>query len=643
MAKKYLSLEETAAILGLSIAELNRRRERGDIRGFADRGTWKFKQDDVEEFRRQLHPDSSPDVPLLDKGMEASVLGDSDNADEQPTVIRGGGSSKKNILQGTSDSDVRLVVDDSITGGDDSDPEVTLPPMSGSDSDVRLLDEDRDKVIDAGSDSDVQLVGADSDSDVKLVEPDSDSDVKMVQSDSDSDVKMVESDSDSDVQMVQSESDSDVKMTQSDSGIDVRMLEEPGGSTIVTGAGKGSSSDVQLGGEIDATQLVNSTSDVKLTQPKGLVDTDKMKLPPGRASDSSVLADDSQIGGSSVKRAKKEESGISLELPDSGKMGAAKADSGVALGTPDSGISLEAGDSGISLEAAGGDSGISLEAAGSGIALEGVDDSGISLHEDDSGSYALADDSGIDVASASDSGIALDSKDLKAKDIDHMSGTVPMVDRNDLDIEDTQADLKAPGKPVGGAQDGETSVILFQDEDEEQIDTQVRGGKAGKAGKGAGGRRRDSDDDVGALDTADDAFDLEADSFAESVDFDDNDLEVVEDVLGDSSGDFDEEIASLDGMDVFDAADEDFEDSFLAGESQQEFAAPTPALSGAMALAAPAEWGLSAFIPLLASTLAMLVCAMLMVDMVRTMWGWQELTPVGGPIIEFVAGLFSGN
>jgi excisionase family DNA binding protein len=51
--KKYLSLEEAARWLGLPPDELVRLRERGDVRGFADRGTWKFRLEDVEEYVRR--------------------------------------------------------------------------------------------------------------------------------------------------------------------------------------------------------------------------------------------------------------------------------------------------------------------------------------------------------------------------------------------------------------------------------------------------------------------------------------------------------------------------------------------------------------------------------------------------------------
>ncbi len=53
MAKKYLTLEEAARQLGMKPDELVRLRERSEIRGFADRGTWKFRSEDVEEFAAQ--------------------------------------------------------------------------------------------------------------------------------------------------------------------------------------------------------------------------------------------------------------------------------------------------------------------------------------------------------------------------------------------------------------------------------------------------------------------------------------------------------------------------------------------------------------------------------------------------------------
>ena len=65
MSKKYLSLEEASHQLGITSEQLIRYRENGDVRGFADRATWKFRPEDIEALGRSLQADSSPEVPLL--------------------------------------------------------------------------------------------------------------------------------------------------------------------------------------------------------------------------------------------------------------------------------------------------------------------------------------------------------------------------------------------------------------------------------------------------------------------------------------------------------------------------------------------------------------------------------------------------
>src|SRR5258708_29025543 len=113
MATKYLSIEEAAEHLGIAAVELNRLREKGLIRAFADRGTWKFKEEDVETLARSRQADSDPDVPLIppddtDSSSEL-VLGDEDVLGNQPTIIR-----KSTGDESGSDSDVRLIFDESM-------------------------------------------------------------------------------------------------------------------------------------------------------------------------------------------------------------------------------------------------------------------------------------------------------------------------------------------------------------------------------------------------------------------------------------------------------------------------------------------------------------------------------------------------
>lgn len=193
--KKYLSLEETAARLSVSRDQLIRMRENGDIRGFADRGTWKFRQEDVDEFARTRQADSDPDVQMFgDSGPmvigdevaesgSSTILAGGDVSDD-PTVIRKGEDSGA-----ASDSDVKLVGADSdsdVTLARDpasSDSDVKLIPDSGSDdsdSDVQLIDQAA--AGEDSSDSDVALIGT-SDSTVALDMPSDDDEQASVLSD----------------------------------------------------------------------------------------------------------------------------------------------------------------------------------------------------------------------------------------------------------------------------------------------------------------------------------------------------------------------------------------------------------------------------------------------------------------------------
>src|SRR3990172_1754127 len=259
MAKKYLSLEEAASILPVPPEELVRLREGGEIRGFADRGTWKFKSEDVDEFHRRRQADSNPDVPILeDSTSDSSSSSDGSSKDKAAWVKR------------TSDSDVRLILDESLREGSDSDPEVVLASLGDSDSDVRLADDPR-SIVDSGSDSDVKLVGDDSDSDVTLTS--SSSDLKD-DSASDSDVRLsagegsssdvggssvdeLKSSSTSDVALVGKGSSASSDLDSSDSGTSINLRDDSsdsGDSSVLIGDDSGialdaGSSVVLQGGE----------------------------------------------------------------------------------------------------------------------------------------------------------------------------------------------------------------------------------------------------------------------------------------------------------------------------------------------------------------------------------------------------------
>ncbi|MBL4885727.1 MAG: hypothetical protein JKY95_14495 [Planctomycetaceae bacterium] len=242
MASKYLNLEAAAEQLSLSVEELNRRREQGDIRAFADRGTWKFRISDVEELARTLDPDSSLDFGIMSNdgqlGEIPAVFDDDSNinldedASEQPTII----SKKSAGLPPNSDSDVRLVVDPALE-------EPSAPGSSdSSDSDVRFVDDDLAKVeptpirlsadeqgsdIFAESDSDVRLspaesniIGGDPDSDVAPMPPGDDSVIRLEEA-ADDDEQSVLSD-------VITGPDSGLSFSSGDSGISLDLSVDSG-------------------------------------------------------------------------------------------------------------------------------------------------------------------------------------------------------------------------------------------------------------------------------------------------------------------------------------------------------------------------------------------------------------------------------
>jgi excisionase family DNA binding protein len=556
MAKKYLSIEEAAEWLGMSTDELSRHREKGEIRGFADRGTWKFKGDDVEEFGRSRQADSSPEVPILgaDSGADAgSILDDDDDLAEQPTVVRKDLPDELPV-SGASDSDVRLVFDEEPNRSEgDTDPDVPLIQVSDSDSDVRL----EEATISFDSDSDVKLVESDSDSDVKLEE---DALLLDIGSDSDSDVKIVGSDSDSDVQLVAEESDSDVKLLDSGSDSDVQLLPSSDASTV------SESEAMQI--ESDIGRAIEDGTDSGLPELPFMADDSDADIP---------LTEEAEISFASG-------SGISLESP---------ADSGVSLEEDETAMTLEL-DSGITLADDEEDEGITLS-DDIGIALETSDDSGIALEV--GGGRTDAD---------LDQTIPM----LKSDDDDDLSETILEVPT--LDDDDSEFELGA----LEGEEDSDTSVLLFDDEDDDELD-----------GTSETLIKKSNEVDFGG-----DEFDVDADEFEETADFDGDDFDVADD---DIVGEDDE----LDELDVFDADDDDFEESFETGESHPEFVSPA---RGRVA-AAPIEsdWGAATFAALTISSLLMCVCGMIVYDLVRTMWGWQEASGFNGVILDAIGGLFA--
>jgi len=375
------------------------------------------------------------------------------------------------------------------------------------------------------------------------------------------------------------------KSDDDSSDSDVRLLFEDMPTSAPSKGGKGaksedSDSDVKLAGSGSSGEIGRgSDSDVRL------VTDEPAKAKSGSDSDVRLVSSDSS---SDMKIPQID---LSTDMPV-----VIRGGSGSVL-DDDDGISL-AGDSAVPL---GGDSGISLERP---------NDSGISLSEESS--IILTGDSGISLATDDDEdGISVaDTPVVKAapgkkgkpepargktptpqkaklKDDDDLGGTIPLLDNDDLletddavpILDDSSGDVEA-GSGTG------TSVITLDDDDDYATAGQTKA------------------------------------MLEEAID---EDEEVVDDLIGE-----DDEIAE----DVFGAEDTDFDDGLEAGESSAEFAAPR------MAAAVEQDWGTMTLVTLAASTVAMVLCGILMFDMVRNLWHTDVNSR--NPIASMLLDLFKG-
>src|SRR4051794_40720292 len=64
MVQGYYTLPEASQVLGMPPDELKQMAQKGQIRSFQDRGTWRFRIQDVQELARQRGSSSDPDLVL---------------------------------------------------------------------------------------------------------------------------------------------------------------------------------------------------------------------------------------------------------------------------------------------------------------------------------------------------------------------------------------------------------------------------------------------------------------------------------------------------------------------------------------------------------------------------------------------------
>jgi excisionase family DNA binding protein len=236
MVQGYYTLEEAAGHLGISSGDLKSLARKGEIRSFQDRGTWRFRIQDIQEMARRTGKGSDPELPLgeslvpkptdspapksptpqrkttadsppprsptpqkkpadevfgfaLDSGKEMGVdLAADADAEVNKKGGKKGSSKRSPVGQAGSDSDVRLVAD-----GRDVNPAIPV------DSDVKVVQDSGPK---SGPRSGTAPQGPKSPRSSKLQPPGKvaadppDSGVRLVPIDSDSDVRIVGAGSD---------------------------------------------------------------------------------------------------------------------------------------------------------------------------------------------------------------------------------------------------------------------------------------------------------------------------------------------------------------------------------------------------------------------------------------------------------------
>ena len=171
MATKFVVLDQAAEMLGLTPEQLAEMRSNGEIHGYRDGKSWKFKVDEVKRVAAKLGPKTPPAADAgAERGEEASILvseeelGHSGETTSSTIIGKAGGAA-------AAESDLKLKPDVgsdlTISSKADSDlrvegtagSDVTLIPGVGTESDVSLVpdpDSDRELAAAPGSGIDLQ-------------------------------------------------------------------------------------------------------------------------------------------------------------------------------------------------------------------------------------------------------------------------------------------------------------------------------------------------------------------------------------------------------------------------------------------------------------------------------------------------------
>lgn len=169
MAEKYLTVEEVAAALNISNSDVIAAQTQGQLRGYKDGSSWKFRQEDVDKYSADLRN-------AVSSADDDYGYGDDYDLDESASGV-GGSSDINNTLDndvtfGTEESGVALSDykeedGDELVLGEDNDltgsslggsglslgEQSGISLMSATDSGISLDDDESGEVLELGEDN----------------------------------------------------------------------------------------------------------------------------------------------------------------------------------------------------------------------------------------------------------------------------------------------------------------------------------------------------------------------------------------------------------------------------------------------------------------------------------------------------------
>jgi len=615
----YYTLDEAARILQTTPDKLREMANRKEVRAFQDRGTLRFRAQEIDELARSRGLGSDPEVQLGESGLKS--LGPKSSGPRSPSPKSPGTRKRDSGARLVDDSDLDFAVDE----GAHPSPKPAKPTSKLGGPKSSGVGR-KSKLVDSG----VRLSG---DKDPN------DSDVKIP---------------DEDVQLAPPR-----KKRPSDS--DIRLEDLPS-----LNRGNAGSDPALITEEIDLDAEARKRPDPPRTRtrPKSSLKPNAPGLPtssPFELSEHDLTLDEPGkprlgAGGAARKKPKEDDSSSEFELipfdhtksPNdlgSGEIPLLSGDEEVSLGAEprvgpgNSGLNLQdPRDSGLSLEQGGSDE-LEFELTVDGTASPNPGSrsskSSKNLTEDSSSEFELSLDEAPSDPSESEFELSLDEggSNIGLKQLDDNSdseleltldeeGGLSAADSNVLDsdekdiFEETNFDVPAldndSGSEAVALEDGDTDleasdfeISLDDDSDSgDRSDSQVVAveGEDADAGAATVARARKTKPKSKVARTA------------------------VEDDAGDLDLDLDSSGAKKKPKKRRDVEEED---------DQEEDVEAGPVVE-----AAPAEWGPVPAILLFPTVIVLFVVGLMAFELVQGMWGYHRSTKVGTPVIKAIAGMF---